>query len=120
MHLVPDPFPPVYSVGYLNRPKVQQALGAKVNYTASTPIVEECEFSFCTMFGRLNNMTVVFPLSGDFMRGGFAEALASLIDEGVSVALMYGDRDFTCNCEQPTFQGNTLLCYADTCERDGW
>jgi carboxypeptidase D len=40
-----------------------------------------------------------FLKTGDFVRGHNLAILGSLIDSGVKVALMYGDRDYQCNCE---------------------
>jgi hypothetical protein len=37
--------------------------------------------------------------SGDIVRGGFLETLGSLLDRGVQITLMYGDRDYICNCK---------------------
>lgn len=45
--------------------------------------------------------------TGDIVRGGFLETLGSLLDRGVQVTLMYGDRDYICNCE---FLLVRLLC----------
>ncbi|KAF8864587.1 hypothetical protein BDZ45DRAFT_684976 [Acephala macrosclerotiorum] len=35
--------------------------------------------------------------TGDIVRGGFLETLGSLLDRGVQVTLVYGDRDYVCN-----------------------
>jgi hypothetical protein len=40
-----------------------------------------------------------FANSGDFVRGKNLAILGQLLDRGVKVALMYGDRDYQCNCE---------------------
>jgi hypothetical protein len=40
-----------------------------------------------------------FALSGDFVRGKNLAILGQLLDRGVKVALMYGDRDYQCNCK---------------------
>ena len=78
------PFPAAYYQGYLNQPSVQQALGVPINYTQSVS-------SVYSAFGR----------TADFQRedshGGYLQDIASLIDGGVKVALIYGDRDFICN-----------------------
>lgn len=42
-----------------------------------------------------------FSASGDFVFGGFSEDLGSLLNDGVKVALIHGDRDFRCNCKLP-------------------
>jgi carboxypeptidase C (cathepsin A) len=59
---------------------VQGALGVPVNYTAANVAVNEA-----------------FSRTGDFFRPGSLDAIAYLLDSGVKVALMYGDRDFACN-----------------------
>lgn len=38
-----------------------------------------------------------FEATGDMARGGFMEAIGYLLESGVKVALMYGDRDYACN-----------------------
>ncbi|KAI9852598.1 MAG: hypothetical protein M1838_000252 [Thelocarpon superellum] len=79
-HLNPDPFPPSYFIGYLNNHWVQGALGVPVNYTES-----------------VNSVGNAFDQTGDYARGGFLEDLSFLLDSGVKVALVYGDRDYACN-----------------------
>jgi carboxypeptidase C (cathepsin A) len=77
----PDPFPPNYYVGYLNQPHVQQSLGVPVNYTNPGG----------------NAPYYAFQNTGDYPRGGLLEDLSYLIDSGIKVALVYGDRDYACN-----------------------
>lgn len=77
----PDPFPPNYYIGWLNQPHVQQALGVPVNYTNPGG----------------NAPYYGFQLTGDYARGGYLEDLSSLIEDGIKVALVYGDRDYACN-----------------------
>jgi hypothetical protein len=43
-HRKADPFPYMYSIGYLNQPEVQDALGAKVNYTEANANVANSEW----------------------------------------------------------------------------
>lgn len=76
----PDPFPPNYFLGYLNRHHIQAALGVPINFTESN-----------------NAVYYAFSSTGDYARGGYMQDLGSLLDEGVKVALMYGDRDYACN-----------------------
>jgi hypothetical protein len=38
-----------------------------------------------------------FQYTGDFPRGGLLEDLSYLIDSGIKVAMVYGDRDYACN-----------------------
>jgi carboxypeptidase C (cathepsin A) len=39
----------------------------------------------------------VYNLTGDFVRGNSLASLGALLDKGVKVALVYGDRDYQCN-----------------------
>lgn len=82
--LNPSPFPPNYYIGYLTNAYVQAALGVPVNYTESNSAV----FS-------------AFQSTGDFPRasslGGYIDDLGALLDDGVKVAMIYGDRDWICN-----------------------
>lgn len=80
----PTPFPPNYYLGYLANNYVQAALGVPVNYTQST-----------------NGVYEAFNDIGDYartdIRGGQLQDIAYLLDNGIKVALMYGDRDYACN-----------------------
>jgi len=78
-HTLPDPFPPPFAQGYLNNAWVQAALGARVNFTDTSPVVNHAFFA-----------------TADNLRGYTGE-LAYLLDAGVKVALIHGDRDFRCN-----------------------
>lgn len=40
-----------------------------------------------------------FLMAGDFVKGNNLQVLGQLLDRGVKVALVYGDRDYQCNCE---------------------
>jgi hypothetical protein len=44
--------------------------------------------------------------TGDFVLGKNLEILGKLLDQGVKVALVYGDRDYQCNCK---FSGSYKL-----------
>ena len=77
----PDPFPPNYYIGYLNQPHVQAALGVPVNYTNPGG----------------NAAHYAFQDTGDYPRGGYLQDLSYLIDNGIKVAMVYGDRDYACN-----------------------
>lgn len=79
-HPAADPFPLNYHLGWLSQQWVQRALGVPVNFTWASPTVAEA-----------------FDRHGDMPRGGYLEALADLLDNGVKVHLMYGDRDYACN-----------------------
>jgi len=80
----PDPFPPQYYQGYLNSASVQAALGVPVNYTQSSNAVY-------TAFNSIGDWT-----RAD-IRGGYLNDLAYILDGGIKVALIYGDRDWICN-----------------------
>lgn len=79
-HHKQDPFPPPHIYGFLSRASVLEALGVPVNFTASSTAV-------ATNFGD----------SADHLKGGFVDAIGYLLDTGVKVHMMYGDRDFACN-----------------------
>jgi carboxypeptidase C (cathepsin A) len=72
----PDPFPESYMIGYLAQRSVQAALGAPLNYT-----------------DVMESVNQVFSRVGDIVRGGFIEDIGFLLNSGVKVAMMYGDRD---------------------------
>ncbi|KAK3695930.1 hypothetical protein LTR37_018285 [Vermiconidia calcicola] len=78
--LDPDPFPAPFYVGFLNQPHVQAAIGVPLNWTQSSGPVAEA-----------------FRGIGDYVRPGWLEDLAYLLDNGIKVTLAYGDRDFACN-----------------------
>ncbi|KAI9708910.1 MAG: hypothetical protein M1820_003604 [Bogoriella megaspora] len=73
-------FPPKWAGGYLNTAEVQQALGVALNFTGNSAVVAKG-----------------FGVTGDFVRGHSLDYLGSLLDKGVKVALVYGDRDYQCN-----------------------
>ncbi|KAJ9243607.1 hypothetical protein DTO207G8_1686 [Paecilomyces variotii] len=82
-HFDPDPFPPPYFLGYLNQHWVQSALGVPVNFTESVSSVYEA-----------------FSSVGDYPRSdvrGYLEDIGYILDSGIKVALVYGDRDYACN-----------------------
>lgn len=81
-NLLANPLSETY-LGYLNQKHVQDALGVPVNFSANAPVVSQA-----------------FSLTGDNVKGGSLEALASIVDAGVSVTMVYGDRDFACNCKK--------------------
>jgi carboxypeptidase D len=78
-HTIPDSFPPPFATGYLNNAWVQRALGAAVNFTETSAVV--------------NN---AFTLTADITRG-YTHEIATLLDAGVKVALLHGDRDMRAN-----------------------
>ncbi|KAI9825090.1 MAG: hypothetical protein M1832_001410 [Thelocarpon impressellum] len=79
-HQKRDPFPHRYFAGFLNQHWVQAALGVPLNHTIlSKPA------------------GAGFEATGDCARGDMLEELAYVLDSGIKVALMYGDRDYSCN-----------------------
>jgi hypothetical protein len=76
----PDPFPAPFYEGFLNQRHVQAALGVPLNWTQSSIAVSDA-----------------FRSIGDYIRPGWIEDLAYLLDNGVKVTLAYGDRDYACN-----------------------
>lgn len=79
-HPLADPFPPPHMNGYLAESRVQAQLGVPVNFTAFSMAVGEA-----------------FASTYDNVHGGFLTALGHLLDGGVKVHLVYGDRDYICN-----------------------
>ncbi|KAK8862811.1 lysosomal protective protein precursor [Apiospora arundinis] len=79
-HPVHDPFPPPQIYGYLTSAPVLAALGVPVNYSASADAVAQD-----------------FKRTYDMLRGGFLDAAGELLDAGVKVHMVYGDRDYACN-----------------------
>jgi hypothetical protein len=65
--------------GYLNQAWVLEALGVPVNYSASSHAVAKA-----------------FDGTSDFDRAGSSEAVSYLLDSGVKVHMVYGDRDYAC------------------------
>lgn len=79
----PDPFPPNYYIGYLNQHWVQAALGVPLNYSFAVRSVYDS-----------------FQTTGDAARGssaGYLADIGALLDSGIKVTMLYGDRDYTCN-----------------------
>jgi carboxypeptidase C (cathepsin A) len=74
-HPYDDPTPPTYFIDYLNTAKVQNALGVDLNYTADSS----------RLVGR------GFSSTGDFVYGFFIQDLETILNNGVRVALYYGD-----------------------------
>ncbi|KAK5171199.1 uncharacterized protein LTR77_004343 [Saxophila tyrrhenica] len=79
-HLLPDPTPPVTADGFFNREWVQKELGVPLNFTSASNVVS----------------AAVLGTAGDiFQRAGMAD-VEYLLDQGVKVSLIYGDRDMRC------------------------
>ena len=79
-HSTNDPFPSPAMIGYLMQEEVLAALGVPVNFTQSSMVVG---FNF--------------GMAHDIIMGGFLDAVAYLLESGVKVHMMYGDRDYACN-----------------------
>ncbi|KAG5950226.1 hypothetical protein E4U53_005354 [Claviceps sorghi] len=75
-----DAFPPPHMHGYLTHDKTLRAIGSPVNFTYISTAVSKS-----------------FSSTLDVVHGGFLDAVGHLLDSGVKVHLMYGDRDFACN-----------------------
>lgn len=79
-HPKQDAFPAPHMHGYLTQDKVLRAIGSPVNFTAISMAVARR-----------------FSSTLDEVHGGFLDAVGYLLDSGVKVHMMYGDRDFACN-----------------------
>lgn len=75
-----DPFPSMLFEEYLNQGWVQRAIGSPINFTMSS-----------------NDVFREFQQTGDMARDGNIPRLAALLNSGVRVGLIYGDRDYICN-----------------------
>lgn len=89
-HLLPDSFPPSTYIEYLNTASFQSAIGTPVNYTQTDKEVVRA-----------------FGATGDYEREALVPAIASLLNDGVRVGLIYGDRDYICN-----WMGGEALSFA--------
>jgi hypothetical protein len=103
-------FPPPYVVGFFNQHWVQAALRVPVNFTVSSTSVTngKCYPKFCpgemafnTHLPEKLTATAAFAATGDGLiaRGGTMDQFSRLIDSDVRIAMMYGDRDYICNCK---------------------
>ena len=82
---------PPFSRAFLQRPFVQEALGHRVNWTSGTGVVGQATDRF-----------------GDFGRPGWPQKLAYLLERGIKVAFVYGDKDYIC-VSIPTHLVNTAV-----------
>lgn len=73
----PDPFPDPFYVGFLNQPHVQAAMGVPLNWTQSSGTVSDA-----------------FRSIGDYVRPGWIDDLAYLLENGIKVTLAYGGQYF--------------------------
>ncbi|UZJ55478.1 hypothetical protein CBS101457_004798 [Exobasidium rhododendri] len=79
--LEPDPFPYSDYIAYLNTPKVQEAIGAYVNYTESSNLVGSA-----------------YGTTGDDGRESLTiEKIRLLLRSNITVTLWAGDADYNCN-----------------------
>jgi len=79
-HPAADPTPEPYMHGFLNQGWVLEALGVPVNFSYASSAV-----------------STAFDGTADLERAGSSEAVSYLLDSGVKVHMMYGDRDYACN-----------------------
>ncbi|KAF2967522.1 hypothetical protein GQX73_g6073 [Xylaria multiplex] len=82
-HCYLDAFPGNEFLYYLSSEEILKAIGVPVNYTDIS-----------------NTVGKAFNLTGDYSRRdprGYLEDIAILLDSGIQVAMIYGDRDFACN-----------------------
>ena len=77
---MPDPFPSNLYTEYLNNADVQAAIGVPINFTQTNAAVANA-----------------FLQTGDYERGNHIGEMAFLLSLGVRIALVYGDRDYSCN-----------------------
>ena len=84
-HPYDDPTPPTYFVDYLNTAEVQQALGVNINYTSTSS----------------SQVGEGFQATGDFVYHRFKDDLERILDNGLRVALIYGDADYICKSQSP-------------------
>jgi carboxypeptidase C (cathepsin A) len=79
-HMLPDSFPPSTYLEYLNTVGFQEAIGSPINYTESN-------------FQVLGE----FVSTGDHEREDLIPEFAALLNAGVRIGFIYGDRDYICN-----------------------
>ncbi|TAQ90651.1 hypothetical protein B7494_g1025 [Chlorociboria aeruginascens] len=79
-HYLPDPFPPSTYLDYLNTAAFQAAIGSPINYTETS-----------------NQVVDAFTSTGDYEREALVPDIAALLNSGVRVGFIYGDRDYICN-----------------------
>ncbi|OTA99297.1 hypothetical protein M426DRAFT_257211 [Hypoxylon sp. CI-4A] len=82
-HCYLDSFPGNAYLDYLSDKSIRDTLGVAVNYTDIS-----------------NTVGNAFNSTGDYARRnpkGYLENIATLLDSGIRVAMIYGDRDYACN-----------------------
>jgi carboxypeptidase C (cathepsin A) len=108
--LTPDPFPYGDYAAYLNTPKVQEAIGAYVNFSDSSQEVYDS-----------------FSITGDSARSVMSiQDIRNLLQNNVTVTLWAGDADYICNWLGVETVANTInhtsylqAGYADIETNDG-
>lgn len=80
-HPYDDPTPPDYFVAYLNQSHIAGAVGVDLNYTAYAS----------------KAVSIGFGDSGDFVYPTYIANLEKILNNGVRVAMIYGDADYICN-----------------------
>jgi hypothetical protein len=81
LYYLTRPTLPTY-LGYLKRADVQAALGVAVNFT-----------------NQATEIAYVFSTTGDNIQRDYLQSLGRVLDDRVRVSLVYGDRDYACNCK---------------------
>lgn len=89
-------YTPPYYLGFLAQPWVQAALGVPVNFTQQAQATAEA-YNWTGVYARR-----------DRRRGPIGD-IGELLDKGVKVALLYGDRDYSCNCKSADPSDNISL-----------
>lgn len=79
-HFLPDPFPPSTYLEYLNTASILAAIGSPVNFTQTD-----------------QQVVSAFSSTGDYERQALVPNIAALLNQGIRVGFMYGDRDYICN-----------------------
>ncbi|KAM0278969.1 hypothetical protein ACHAQH_004835 [Verticillium albo-atrum] len=90
-----ESFPSNMYIEYANTPAFQEAIGAVTNFSSSSPEVLSA-----------------FSRTGDNARGPLLPRLAALLDSGIRVGLVYGDRDYICNWRGGEAAANALAWQA--------
>jgi hypothetical protein len=75
-------FPPEYIIGFMNQGWVQRDLGVPLNFSISSEPVSD----------------TVSLLTGDPIRASI-DMIDFVAQSGIKVALVFGDRDYQCNCK---------------------
>lgn len=76
----PSSQPPYHIDGFFNREWVQRDLGVPLNFTANSYL----------------SQAVLISGTGDPVRAAGLKKMSYLLDSGVKIALVYGDRDYRC------------------------